>query len=85
MELTEEQKALIGLLKLSGADKDMIIGTILMLHNSPKATEVLLLWIYDRNPGKKELSPGELADIIRETIRIHDSLPKELQTATRLD
>ena len=85
MDLTEEQEALIGLLKLSGADKDMIIGTILMLHKSQKATEDLLLWVYDRNPEKKELSPGELADIIRETIRIHDSLPKELQTAERLE
>ena len=79
MELTEIEKLLIGVLKFCGADKNMIVPVCLLLQNSSEAQKNLLFWIVDRNPELKEMSREELGDILLEALRIHNSLPKELQ------
>ena len=71
-QLTEEQIVLIEFLRLSGADKDMMIGTTLILDEYPKATKELLLWLDKFNPERKVLTTEELTQIIWKTKELLD-------------
>ena len=68
MKVTEAQRLLLWLLKLSGADQDMAVGTLLMLDDNPEATEDLLLWLDEFNPERKELNGEQLSQIIEKTL-----------------
>lgn len=66
--ITEAQKLLMQFLKISGADQDMAVGTLLMLDDNPEATEDLLLWLDEFNPERKELNGEQLSQIIEKTL-----------------
>ena len=85
MEPPEVQKALIRLLQISGADNDIIIGILLLLAKSEKAQEDLLLWLDEFNSERKVLSREEQGEINRKSVMLHDSLPKDQQTALPIE
>ena len=57
---------------------------VLLLLKSETAMEDLMLWIQERNPELKKMSPEQLAEIMEQAVTLHDTLPKELQTAEAL-
>ena len=71
------------MLQRCGANREVIIGTTLLLHKSQEAMNELILWIDDRNPELKEMSKEERSEIVKEALRIHNSLPKEQQVTLR--
>ena len=71
MELSEEEKTLIQLLKKSGADKTMIISINLLLHKSEDAMEKLILYIWDNSPT--------LDQITEKSLELCENLPPEQQ------
>lgn len=56
MKVTEAQRLLVQLLKISGMDQETTVGIILMLKDSQEATKEMLLWLDKFNPEKKELT-----------------------------
>ena len=55
MELTETQQTLIDGMKVSGAEKDMIITLMLLLQDNEEGMEELIYYIKDNRPTPNEI------------------------------
>ncbi len=69
-QLTEAQKLLIDLLKISGAEKDLVVGVVLSLDEYPEATENFLLWLDEFNPERRKLTGEELSTVLEKMVEL---------------
>ncbi|MBR3432357.1 MAG: hypothetical protein IKH05_02280 [Bacteroidaceae bacterium] len=53
--LSELQNALADLLIMSGVEEDALVGTMLLLKDSVKEQEEILLYLWDNKPTPEEI------------------------------